>query len=178
MALYPYIKALHIIFIVTWFAGLFYIVRLFVYHAEAADKEEPERSILKKQYTIMENRLWRIITRPSMILTIVIGVSLIYLNPALLSMWWLNLKLGLVLLLIAYHLYSGKLLGQLQADRCQWTSMNFRVWNEGATLLLVAIVFLAIVKNTLNFLYGLVGFFGLALLLILAIRLYKRVRKQ
>jgi putative membrane protein len=177
MFLYPYIKALHIIFIVTWFAGLFYIVRLFVYHVEADAKEEPDKAILKNQYTIMENRLWSIITWPSMVLTVILGVTLVGLNPSLLSTWWFIAKLGFVVLLIAYHLYNGKLLSDLQADRCQWTSTHFRMWNEGATLLLVAIVFLAVLKQMMGFLFGVIGLIVLALLLMLGIRLYRRVRQ-
>ncbi len=90
---YQYIKPLHVIFIVTWFAGLFYIVRLFIYHTEAETKPEPEKSILQTQYKLMEKRLWYGITWPSMILTLVFGSWLLWLNPYFLSEGYFILKL-------------------------------------------------------------------------------------
>ena len=97
-----YIKALHIIFIVTWFAGLFYIVRLFIYHAEAEKKEEPAKSILQEQYRLMEKRLWYIITWPSAILASIFAFWMLYDQPMFLSMPWMHVKLTFVLALYFY----------------------------------------------------------------------------
>ena len=101
---YNYIKALHLIFVITWFAGLFYIVRLFIYQIEASQKPAPDKSILGDQLAIMTNRLWTIITWPSAILTFIFAITLLTLNPSLLEMPWMQIKLGFVVALYAYHL--------------------------------------------------------------------------
>ena len=101
---YDFIKALHLIFMVSWFAGLFYMVRLFIYFREAADKPTPEKEIVQNQFVIMMQRLWWIITTPAMVLTVAFGVWMLALNPAyLLKAPWMHLKLGFVLLLLIYH---------------------------------------------------------------------------
>ena len=99
--MYNYIKSLHIIFIVTWFSGLFYIVRLFVYNAEAEEKQEPEKSILHKQYTVMIKRLWKGITWPSAVLTLVLGPWMVIIMGNIPQ--WLWIKLAFVLGLYIYH---------------------------------------------------------------------------
>ena len=104
MEIYNYIKSLHLIFVITWFAGLFYIVRLFVYQIEANEKPSPEREILLKQYKIMTYRLWYIISWPSAVLAVIFALTLLHLNPAFLEMRWMQVKLGFVVLLIAYHI--------------------------------------------------------------------------
>lgn len=176
--MYDIVKSLHIIFIVTWFAGLFYIVRLFIYHVEALQKAEPEKAILDKNLKDWEKRLWYIITWPSLILTLLFGPWLLYLNPALLYMGFMHIKLTFVGLLLAYHLYNHKIFKQLQNGTCKMTSMKLRIWNEVATLILVIIVFLIVMKNSLNWIYATVGFVLFAILLMLAIRLYKKVRNK
>lgn len=178
MQYYLYIKSLHLIFIVTWFAGLFYIPRLFIYQIEAQEKEEPERSILGKQLALMAKRLWFIITWPSMILTTIFAVSMLYLNPVLLQMPWMQIKLGFVVLLLAYHFKNHQIFKQLQAGVFKYSSRFMRIWNEGATLILFAVIFLAITKSAVNWLYGLFGLLSLAILLMLGIRLYKRIRQK
>src|SRR5690554_6193692 len=111
---YLYIKSFHLIFIVTWFAGLFYIVRLFVYQIEAYQKSSPEKEIVGKQLKIMASRLWNIITWPSMILALVFGTILIILIPGWLSQSWMMVKLGFVALLIIYQFKCHQIFKQLQ----------------------------------------------------------------
>jgi putative membrane protein len=174
---YQYIKALHIIFVVTWFAGLFYIVRLFIYHTEAESKDALEKNILQKQYKIMEKRLWYGITYPSAIITLILGSTLLY-NYGSLHQTWLLLKLGFVILLIVYHLLCGQIYSQLQRDVVKFSSSQLRMWNEVATLLLFVIVFLVILKNEFNVLAGMAGLIALAIVLMLSIKIYKRFRQD
>jgi len=175
---YTVLKALHIIFMVSWFAGLFYIVRLFIYHTESQDQSEQEKLILGNQFKIMEKKLWWIITTPAMILTVVFGVSMLILNPTLLKMDWMHLKLTFVILLLIYHFVCQKIMLKLDKNIFTWNSNKLRLWNEVATLALVAIVFLVIMKNSLNWIYGTVGFFAVAVALMIAIKIYKRYRNK
>ena len=154
MEYYLYIKSLHLIFIVTWFAGLFYIPRLFIYQIEASEKEEPERSILGKQLALMAKRLWYIITWPSMILTSIFAFTMLYLQPAWLHAPWMQIKLCFVALLFAYHFKNQQIFSQLQRGEINYTSRFMRIWNEGATLILFAVIFLAITKSAVNWLMG------------------------
>lgn len=172
------IKSLHIIFMVSWFAGLFYMVRLFIYHVEANGKEDPEKSILTKQFLIMERRLWWIISTPAMILTVIFGVLMLVAIPSYLSQLYIHLKLGFVLLLLVYHFICQKIYFDLKTDRFFWGSGALRVWNEVATLLLVIIVFIVVLKDSLNWVYATIGFFAVALLLMLAIKMYQAIRKK
>lgn len=171
------VKALHIIFVVSWFAGLFYIVRLFIYHTEAQEKSEVEKEILSKQFIEMEKKLWWIITTPAMILTIVFGTWMIVLNPGYLQMPWMHLKLGFVAVLLIYHFICQKIMRDLKNKRFKWKSNGLRIWNEVATLALVAIVFIVVLKNELTWWKGTVGFFAVAIGLMLLIKLYKKIRK-
>jgi putative membrane protein len=172
-----YIKALHIIFVTTWFAGLFYIVRLFIYHAEARGKEEPARSILEKQYKLMQWRLWYIITWPSAILTFVFGFWLVYgfnfwLQP------WMHVKFAMVGGLFLYHLYCHKIFRKFQKDEDTWGSVKLRIWNEVATLFLFAIVFVVVLKNSVTWIWGLGSLIMLSVVMMLAIKLYGNARKK
>jgi len=176
--LYPYIKSLHLIFVVTWFAGLFYIPRLFIYHIEAAQGPSPEREVLVRQLKLMAKRLWYIITWPSAILCVLFAIWLLILMPQWLQQAWMQVKLGFVVLLIAYHLKCQQIFAQLQRDEIRYGSRFMRIWNEGATIILFAVVFLAVLKNAVNWIYGLVGLLLLALLLMLGIRLYRRIREK
>ncbi len=175
---YNYIKSLHLIFVITWFAGLFYMPRLFIYHIEAVEKGGAEKEILSRQLKLMSKRLWNIITWPSAILALFFALWLLHLMPSWVSQPWMQVKLGFVVLLIAYHLKTHTIYKKLQRDEVVYTSRFMRIWNEGATLLLFAIVFLAILKNAFNWIYGVVGIFVLAILLMLGIRLYNRIRKD
>lgn len=175
---YNYIKALHLIFVITWFAGLFYIPRLFIYHIEASEKPSPEKEILSKQFKLMSRRLWHIITWPSAILAVLFALWLVLLMPAWLEQPWMHVKLVFVALLFAYHLKTHKIYKKLQRDEIPYSSRFMRIWNEGATLFLFAIVFLAILKDAFNWIYGLVGLVLLAVLLMLGIRLYRRIHER
>lgn len=175
-----YIKALHIIFIVTWFAGLFYIVRLFIYMMEAHESaSEPARSILLNQYKVMAKRLWFGITWPSAALTLLMGASLLFSYGYHRAMpQWLWIKLAFVVGLYAYHFKCHQLFRQLQEDKKIWSSQKLRIWNEVATVFLIAIVFLVILRSTLSMAYGLLGLILFSALLMLAIRVYKKMRES
>jgi putative membrane protein len=175
---FGYIKALHIIFVVTWFAGLFYIVRLFIYHREAEEEEEPKKSILQEQFKLMEKRLWYGITWPSAILTLVFATWMLIDNPAYLKLGYMHVKLGFVFLLYLYHLSCGYIFRQQQKGIFNYTSTQLRVWNEVATLFLVSIVFIIILRSTINWLYGLLGLIIFTVVLMLAIRIYKKLRTR
>ncbi|BAW97629.1 hypothetical protein NIES970_25830 [[Synechococcus] sp. NIES-970] len=175
---YFWFKAFHIIGVVVWFAGLFYLVRLFVYHAEAEQEPEPARSILKKQYELMEKRLYNIITQPGMFVTVAMAIAIVSTEPAILKSWWLHAKLALVALLLVYHFFCGRIMGQLAAGTCTWSGQQFRALNEAPTLLLVTIVMLAVFKNNLplNWTGGLI--LALIVFMAAAIQLYAKKRRQ
>jgi len=176
--MYNYILSIHIIFVVCWMAGLFYMVRLFIYHTEAQEKPEPDRTILSKQFEIMERKLWYIITVPSMFIVLAAGITLLCLAPVWLQQPWMHIKLGFVIGLIVYHYICQNKMKQMAAGTYKWTSTQLRLWNEVATLFLFAIVFLVVLKDAVNWIYGLVGLVGLAVVLMLAVKLYKRARAK
>ncbi len=178
---YNYIKALHLIFVITWFAGLFYIVRLFVYHAEAKQKPQPDQDILTKQYQLMQYRLWYIITWPSAVLASIFAYWMLFFTESgkfWLTQPWMHVKLAFVLLLYIYHGKCHQIFKQLQKNEVKHSSNFFRIWNEGATLILFAIVFLVILKNALNWIYGVIGIFVFSILIMLGFKLYKRIREK
>ena len=174
--MYSYIKALHIIFIVTWFSGLFYIVRLFIYNAEANEKPEPEKSILQTQYRIMIKRLWLIITWPSAILTAIFGPWVMGLMGSIPT--WLMIKLCFVVGLYLYHFSLQSIYSQQMKGIFKWPSQRLRIWNEVATIFLVAIVMLVVVKQNMSWAWGLAGLFGFVIILMSAVRIYKQVRQK
>ena len=178
METYNYLKSLHLIFVITWFAGLFYIVRLFVYQIEAAAKPSPEKEILQKQFKIMAYRLWYIITWPSAVLAVIFAIALLVIMPAWLQQPWMHVKLGFVVLLIIYHLKCQQYFTQLQNDVVKHTTNYMRLWNEGATLILFAVVFLAILKNAVDWIFGVLGIFTLSIILMLGFKMYKRIRSR
>ena len=178
MEYYNYIKSLHLIFIITWFAGLFYIPRLFVYHIEAAAKAEPEKSILTTQLKLMTKRLWYIITWPSAILASLFAFWMLYLMPVWVEQDWMQVKLGFVVLLYAYHFKCHLIFKEMQNDVIKWTSNQMRLWNEGSTLILFSVIFLVIVRDAINWIYGVLGIFLLAAMLMLGIKIYKRIRSK
>ena len=173
-----YIKALHIIFVITWFAGLFYIVRLFIYHVEAEDKEEPAKSILQKQYKLMSKRLWYIITWPSAILATFFALCMIIMVPSYLAEGWMQIKLSFVFALFFYHFGCHIIYKQLQNDIIKYTSFKLRIWNEVATVLLFAIIFLVTLKTTVSWVWGVIGIILFGVLLMLSIKLYKNIRAK
>jgi protoporphyrinogen IX oxidase len=175
---FEYIKALHIIFIVTWFAGLFYMVRLFIYQVEAIEKPEAERSILSPFLNLMASRLWYIITWPSAVLTLIFGFWVLYYRWGYMQMGFMHAKLGFVFLLYIYHFICHKIFKDLQEGKAKWTSMQLRMWNEVATVLLFAIVFLIVLKSLISVVWGIVGLLGLSILMMVGIKWYKKVRNN
>ncbi len=176
--LYIYLKALHIIGFVAWFAGLFYLVRLFVYHVEAYDRPEVERAILCRQYSYMEQRLFQIITQPAMVFTVICGVSMLWTNPSILEMPWMQVKIVFLIALITYHYYCKNIIKKLTRGERPFSSFQFRLFNELPTLFLFGIVLLAVLKNTLNMLYGFLILILIGTALFVGARFYKKWRTQ
>ena len=173
-----YLKAVHIIFIVTWFAGLFYLPRLFVYILEAHEKTEPDKSILLKQLKLMSSRLWYGITWPSAIVTLGLGTALIINQPECLQHGFMHIKLTLFFFLYLYHFSLQYLFNQLQRGVMRYTSQQMRMWNEVATLFLISIVFIIVLKNALSMVWGLAGLLAITALILTGISLYKKLRKK
>lgn len=136
-----WLKALHVIAVVCWFAGLFYLPRLFVYHAQTEDIAGRER------FKIMERKLYHGIMWPSLVLTVVFGTAMLVLNlHYYLIQGWMHAKLALVVLLVTYHFFCGHYLKAFQQDRNRKSHVFFRVFNELPVLALIAIVILVIVR--------------------------------
>ncbi|GHE23554.1 membrane protein [Sphingobacterium griseoflavum] len=152
--------------------------RLFIYHTEARQKSPEVYKVLHAQFVLMERRLWWVITTPSMYLMIASAVTMLYLSPGLLTQGWMHVKLAFVGLLVFYHFKSQHIMKQLAAERCSWKSSQLRLWNELATVVLFAIVFLVIFRSAVDWLYGVFGLVGLAVLLMVLIKLYKKYRKS
>lgn len=176
MQFYPIIKAVHIIFVISYFAGLFYIIRLFIYHTETQEKPEWEKETLRKQFRFMEERLWNIITVPAGIFVLLTGVSMLIMNSALLSQPWMHVKLTAVILLLGYHIWSWKTLKEIQKDIYKMKSVRLRMMNEVATLLLFVIVFAVVLKGLfLEYWYWiLISFVTVGVLIMLTVRLVNR----
>ena len=174
---YYWFKAFHIVGFVTWFGGLFYLPRLFIYHQEANEQPEPAQSILKQQFEIMEKRLYGIIMTPGMLLTIAMAIGLIYTQPQVLHETWLHIKLALVLGLIGYHHYCKRLMKQLAANECKFSSNQLRAVNEVPTVFLVVIVMLGIFKNNFPTSGAAWTVFAMVLAMAATIQLYARKRR-
>jgi len=176
---FGYLKALHIIFVVTWFAGLFYIVRLFIYFVEAAKEEEGAKAILQKQYKLMSKRLWYGITWPSAILTAFFASWLLSTNFSYyLTAPWMHIKLTFVAALYVYHFMCHRMFLQLMNNKLTFSSFKLRLFNEVATVFLFAIVFLVVLKNAISWVWGAVGIVLFGILLMLAIKAYKKFREK
>ncbi len=181
--MYLYLKALHIIFVVTWFAGMFYMPRLFIYHTEANDTDELIKEAIQKQFKLMMKRLWYGITWPSALLTLVLGTTVLFeggwnkiiFEPA---GKWLLVKLIFVLLLYLYHISLHIIFKQQQKNVFSYSSQQLRVWNEMATIFLVAIVSLAVVKEATSWAWSVGGLIVFIALLMGCIWVYKRVRMR
>ncbi len=181
--MYPYLKALHIIFVVTWFAGLFYMPRLFIYNTEANEKPEIIKNALQEQFTIMMKRLWFGITWPSAILTLIFGLTVLVksgwhkllLHP---EGSWLLVKLIFVLFLYIYFFLEHRIFLQQAKGIFKYTSQQLRIWNEIATIFLVAIVMLVVVKQNMSVVWGLAGLLLFIIVLMSAIKIYKLIRKS
>lgn len=176
MEFYPIIKAIHIIFVVSYFAGIFYIIRLFIYHTETEEKPEWEKVTLRKQFKFMEERLWNIITVPAGIFVLITGITMLIMNSTLMSQPWMHIKLAAVFLLICYHIWSWKTLKEIQKDIYKMKSVRLRMMNEVATLLLFIIVFAVMLKGAfMTYWYWiLISFVGVGVLIMLTVRLVNR----
>jgi protoporphyrinogen IX oxidase len=174
---YSWFKAFHLVGIVAWFAGLFYLPRLFVYHAEAYEQPEPARNILKTQYQLMEKRLYRIIMTPALVLTVAMAIGLVSTEPEIMKQPWLHVKLALVVLLIGYHHFCARLMKKLAADECTWTGQQFRWFNEFPTVAFVVVVMLAVFKNNLPTDLTAWVIFAMVVAMAAIIQLYARKRR-
>jgi len=163
---------------VCWFAGLFYVVRLFIYHKEAQTKEESVKEILQPQYTLMSKRLLSIITWPSAFLTTFFGVSMLIDNPILLEENWMHIKLSFILLLWLYTYSCQIILNQIQIGQIRTTEIKLRIWNEVATMIMFAIIFMAVLKNSISWIYATFSLVGLAVFLMISIKLYKKYKTK
>lgn len=171
-----FFKSLHVISFVAWFAGLFYLVRLFVYYREADDRSSSEKAILQNQLMIMQKRLFSIITQPAMIITWVAGISMLIIQPAYLEMGWLQMKLVLLLLLTIYHFRLPVIIRKLESGKQVMSPFQFRLYNELPTLFLIGIVPLAVFKNMADYLIVIFVLFFSGLLLFIFAKWYKRRR--
>ena len=177
MDLFSITKAIHIIFVVSYFAGIFYMVRLFIYHTEALQKDEPERSILHRQFSFMEERLWNIITVPALIIMSVTGIYMFYLMDwAYFLFGWMHVKLLFIGILLWYHYYSWRIMKRLQAGHATLTSLQLRMLNEVATLILFVVVFAVVLKAlfTTYWYFALLAFVAMGALIMLIVKLVNR----
>jgi putative membrane protein len=173
---YLYIKAIHIIFIVTWFAGLFYMPRFFIYNTEAESKPAIEREILRAQFGIMMKRLWYGITWPSAILTLIFGITVWALYKS--TPGWLQIKLVFVFFLYVYHISLHLIFRQQMKGVFKYTSQQLRIWNEAATIFLIVIVMIVVVKQNISAVWGIAGLILLAGVLFSAVKVYKLIRDK
>lgn len=174
---YLWFKALHIVGIVAWFAGMFYLPRLFVYHAETNEQPEPARTILQQQYQIMEKRLYRIIMTPALVLTVAMAIGMLVINPDLLKDTWLHVKLSLVLILIGYHHFCSRLMKEMAAGKFRFTGQQFRWFNEFPTVLFVVVVLLAVFKQNFPTSAATWAVVGMVVAMAAIIQLYARKRR-
>ncbi len=177
---YDHIKAIHIIFVTSWFAGLFYLPRLFVYHTEANSKSELERDILQKEYMRMQKILFNAIMIPAMWLTLISGAIMVYWVwwDSFASWGWLHLKLAFVVGLVGYHFVCRKLILELRQSKFRFTGFQLRLFNEIATIFLFAIVFLVVLKNSVDWIWGIVGLLTFGIVIMSAVRIVKSIREK
>ncbi|MDY3548530.1 CopD family protein [Riemerella anatipestifer] len=179
---YLIIKALHIIFMVSYFAGIFYLVRLFVYYKDTDDFDAPKRTILREQYLFMMRRLWNIITVPAGVLMLIFGVILIIMNPYLMKMPWFHLKLTFLMGLAVYHYWCWKkilVVKNLNFSELSTSNIKLRQANEIATFLLFLVVFTVILKVfVIDYWWQLiVGFIVLVVVIMLTVKLVNKNKK-
>ncbi|MGB3639390.1 MAG: protoporphyrinogen oxidase HemJ [Rivularia sp. (in: cyanobacteria)] len=175
---YLWFKSFHLIGVVAWFAGLFYLPRLFIYHIEAEERQEPVKTALKEEYSRIEKLLYKLIMMPAMIFTIVMAICIISTEPDVLKQTWLHIKLFFVAILIGFHFYCGRLIRQLETETCSINSLQMRRINEIPTILLGLIVLLAIFKNTLPTNIAAWGTAIVISIFAIIIQLYARKRRQ
>lgn len=176
--LYLFFKALHFIGFVSWFAGMFYIVRLFVYHREAWERADSAGPILRAQYEVMEGRLLNIIQTPALIMTLIGGIAMLVINPGWLQQPWLHIKLTLVAGLLVYHFSNYRQMKKLRTGPTTFSSFGFRLYNELPTLALIAIVMLAVWKSLQGLWLGLALLVALGVVFFVVARLYKKSREK
>lgn len=170
-------KCIHIIFVVSYFAGLFYMVRLFIYHTESLEKEEPERSILHKQFSFMEERLWNIITVPALILMVLSGIYMFYaMQWVYFTQGWMHVKLLFIAFLLWYHYYSWRIMKRLQAGQTTLTSVQLRMLNEVATIILFVVVFAVVLRGyfVAYWYASLLAFVAMGVLIMLVVKLVNK----
>lgn len=174
---YLWFKAFHLVGVVAWFAGMFYLPRLFVYHAEANEQPEAVRWLLQQQYQIMEKRLYRIIMTPAMVLTVAMAIGMVIVAPDLLKETWLHIKFGLVLVLLGYHHFCARLMKEMAAGQFRFTGQQFRWFNEFPTVLFVIVVLLAVFKNSFPTSAASWSVVGMVVAMAAIIQLYARKRR-
>ena len=175
---YLWFKALHIIGVIVWFSGLFYLVRLFIYHEESRSMEDELKIAFNNQYTLMEKRLANIITTPGMILALSMAICMVIMQPSWLSEKWLQIKISFVLGLVIYHYYCYKIMNSLQNGTSNISAKNLRLLNELPTLLLFIIVLLVIFKNNFPTSIATWSVVGLIVFMLASIQLYAKIRKK
>lgn len=176
---YLIIKALHIIFMVSYFAGIFYLVRIFVYYKDTDAFESPKKEILREQYVYMARRLWNIITVPAFVLMTIFGTILILMNPTLLQMSWFQLKIAFLIGLFIYHYWSWKKvleIKNLQNGELKTANLKLRQANEIATFLLFLVVFTVILKSLTieNWWQLITGFFVIVFVIMMTVKLVNK----
>ncbi|XOD66919.1 MAG: CopD family protein [Flavobacteriales bacterium Tduv] len=175
------VKALHIIFMVSYFSGLFYLVRLFIYHTEALKKSESEKTFLQRQYLLMERLLWRMIVAPGAVFTLIFGLTMLCVESRFyLSSSWMYFKLVFILLLFFYHLGCWKILHELKHGVFRFSGLQLRIWNEVATMLLFAIVLAVVLKRDFVLYEHWIafGFLILGMLIIVILKHLKRLKDK
>lgn len=157
-------KALHLIGMVSWMAGLFYLVRIMVYHAMAADRPAAEKSVLQQQYVVMEWKAYKIILQPAVVITWTFGSVMLSIQPEWFSQSWIHWKLVFLLVLTVYTHYLKGQIRALEAGTSRVTHLQFRALNEVPTIIMVGIIFLAVFRDRINYVTlvaGLTIFIGL-----------------
>ena len=177
--LYTIIKALHIIFMVSYFAGVFYLVRLFVYYKDTDDFEEVKQKILREQYVFMARRLWNIIIIPAGLIMLISGITMIVLNFGLMKTPWFHLKLTFLVGLLAYHYWCWKKVLQIKDLNLQnlpIPNLKLRQFNEIATFILFLIVFTVILKSSvIEYWWQLIlGFTAIVVLIMATVKLVNK----
>lgn len=172
------LKTIHIIGYVAWFAALFYLVRLFVYHAEALDKPTDQSNVLTRQYALMERRLFSMIATPAMVLTLIGGIGMLVINVGYFKLGWMHIKLTLVILLIIYHHLCIPMMKKLQEGSLPMSAQRFRFFNEVPTILLVSIVALAVFQSMVSYMTLLLVIVGLVAFIVVATMGFKRFRQK
>ena len=180
--LYTVLKALHIIFMVSYFAGIFYLVRIFVYYKDTDEFPAEKRQVLREQYVFMARRLWNIITVPAGVLMTIFGIGMLFTNSYLLKMPWFHLKLLFLVFLAIYHYWCWKKVLKIKAlngEMLETPNIKLRQSNEVATFLLFLIVFTVILKSlTIDYWWQLIlGFLALVVIITLIVKLVNKGKK-